>query len=592
LVEAEQTNVVFVNAGDTAKSGLSYRASFVVPAYDEEKSIKAVLGSIDNLIDNKLSHEIVVINDGSNDNTLAKITEYARKNDHVKVISCPSNMGKGHALKEGFLHSSGEIVIFSDSDMEIGLNSISSYLDALKYGDIVIASKQHPESKVEVPLIRKVLSRSFNALVRLFTGMPLRDTQSGLKAMKKSAFIDIFPKLTVDRYAFDVELLAAAHLNGLKVVEMPINIKMDASFKPKNILRMFTDLLRISYRLKVLHSYDPPVKAGSISAQEPLLYEPPGEHPFVSIIVPCKKIDTYTQECINHCKQLSYPNLEIIVLPDSVTEHIEGVLTIPTGPVSPGQKRNIGVRNSSGELCAFIDDDAYPRKDWLTKAVKNLAEHEVGGVGGPGLTPPEDGFLQKAGGYVLSSIMVGGLASRYRKEGQFESEDIHSCNFIAPKKVIEEAGGWNEQYWPGEDTLMCMAIGNLGKKLVESSDVVVYHHRRTLLKEHLMQVSRFGEHRGFFAKKFPKNSRRPTYFVPSLLILSLFSIASLSVFFPDFAFVLLFGAVVYLASTFMAAASEAKSLKLTFSVWAGIIATHAVYGVSFLSGLMKRELKR
>ena len=139
--------------------------------------------------------------------------------------------------------------------------------------------------------------------------------------------------------------------------------------------------------------------------------------------------------------------------------------------MSPGVKRNIGVENSRGEFCAFIDNDAYPRSDWLTNAVKYLENPEVAGVGGPGLTPETDGLMQEAGGYVLSSFMVGNLSNRYKTKCSFESDDIHSCNFVARKTVVEEAGGWNEKYWPGEDTLMCLAIKKSGKKLIESSDV-------------------------------------------------------------------------------------------------------------------------
>ena len=195
------------------------------------------------------------------------------------------------------------------------------------------------------------------------------------------------------------------------------------------------------------------------------------------------------------------------------------------------------LKTQAGEFCAFIDNDAYPRRDWLTNALKYFENPEVGGVGGPGLTPEADGFMQKAGGYVLSSFMVGNLSSRYKTKSCFESDDIHSCNFIARKSVVEEAGGWNEKYWPGEDTLMCLAIKKLGKKLIESSDVVVYHHRRSLFKPHLKQVSRFGEHRGFFVKKFPENSVKLTYFFPSLLLSSLVAGIIDFLFFPLFLYV-------------------------------------------------------
>ena len=106
-----------------------------------------------------------------------------------------------------------------------------------------------------MPLSRRILSECFNALVRLLTGVPLKDTQSGLKAMKKNEFKNIFPRLAVKRYAFDVELLAVANLYGLKVVEMPVNIKLEAKFKPVEIWRMFIDLLGIAYRLRIIHWY-------------------------------------------------------------------------------------------------------------------------------------------------------------------------------------------------------------------------------------------------------------------------------------------------------------------------------------------------
>jgi glycosyltransferase involved in cell wall biosynthesis len=231
--------------------------SFILPAYNEEDCIEDTLGTLQTIIKGKnLPYEIVVVDDGSLDGTLAKATRYAKKNGHVKVIGYSKNIGKGHAVKTGFMEARGEIVVFADSDMEIDFESISKYLEALRWGDIAIASKRHLDSRVEVPLFRKILSISFNGLVRLLTGVPLRDTQSGLKAMKKNAFIDIFPRLAVKRYAFDVELLAVAHLYGLKVVELPVNLKLDTSFSVRQVGKMFVDLLGIAYRLRVIHWYN------------------------------------------------------------------------------------------------------------------------------------------------------------------------------------------------------------------------------------------------------------------------------------------------------------------------------------------------
>jgi glycosyltransferase involved in cell wall biosynthesis len=230
--------------------------SFVIPAYNEEDFIEDTLGTIDAVIKGKnLPYEIVVVDDGSRDGTLAKARGYAGRNGNVKVVSYSENVGKGYALKTGFLQASGNVVIFTDGDMEIDLSTISEYLEALKHGDIVIASKRHMDSRVEVPVSRRIFSEVFNGMVRFLTGVPLKDTQSGLKAMRKSAFIDVFPRLAVKRYAFDVELLVVANLYGLKVVEMPVSIKLDAKFKPREMVHMFVDLLGIAYRLRVIHWY-------------------------------------------------------------------------------------------------------------------------------------------------------------------------------------------------------------------------------------------------------------------------------------------------------------------------------------------------
>lgn len=315
----------------------------------------------------------------------------------------------------------------------------------------------------------------------------------------------------------------------------------------------------------------------------------------VSIIIPCKEIDTFTIECINKSRELDHDNFEIIVLPDHGSQPIQGIRIIPTGEVSPGRKRNIGIANSNGEFLAFIDNDAYPRRDWLKNAIRYFENQDISAVGGPGVTPPEDPLMQKAGGYVLSSFMMGGLANRFRSNRSIESDDIHSCNFIVRRSVLEETGGWNEKYWPGEDTLMCLAIKKTGKKMIEAADVVVYHHRRPLFIKHLKQVSRFGQHRGFFAKRYPETSLRFNYFIPSLLVIFIIfgliiSIigSPLNIFFGFISGLYLLAALV----VSLKSASDGKDILLVPFVFAGTIVTHLVYGAYFLSGLLSIELER
>ena len=230
--------------------------SFVIPAYNEEIYIQDTLGTLDMAIKkNALEYEIVVVDDGSRDKTYTKALQYARKNGHVRVIRYARNTGKGFAIKTGVMESVGDIVIFVDGDMEIDLNTVSRYVEALEKADIVIATKWHHDSKVSMPFSRKLLSRAFNVLVRILIGFSMKDTQVGLKVMKRCAVDKIFPRLAVKRYAFDVELLAVAHLYGIKTVEMPVKLKLASSFKLKDTWHMFVDLLGIAYRLRIIRWY-------------------------------------------------------------------------------------------------------------------------------------------------------------------------------------------------------------------------------------------------------------------------------------------------------------------------------------------------
>jgi glycosyltransferase involved in cell wall biosynthesis len=230
--------------------------SLVMPAYNEGNSIVTAIDHVDHVMSKiGINYELIVVNDGSIDDTLEKIMNFANNNHHVKVLSYERNMGKGYAIKTGFLHATGDIVIFLDSDLDINPEQVVHYINALKDGDVVIASKWHPKSVVKMPLIRRFLSHGFNLLVQLLTGVRLKDTQTGLKAVKREALKKVFRKLSVKRYAFDAELLAVATLYELKVIELPVNLEMHSYFSLKEVWRMFVNLLGIAYRLRIKKWY-------------------------------------------------------------------------------------------------------------------------------------------------------------------------------------------------------------------------------------------------------------------------------------------------------------------------------------------------
>ena len=312
--------------------------------------------------------------------------------------------------------------------------------------------------------------------------------------------------------------------------------------------------------------------------------------------------------------ELDYPDLEIIILPDAVLDSsIVGdtlrsrvspaIVVIPTGPVNPAAKRDIGLKYAKGEIIAFIDDDAYPVKDWLKFAIESFSDPQVAAVGGPAITPLDDSLGQQASGKIYSSLMVSGnFVYRYIPKAKREVDDLPSCNFIVRKNMMDELGGFNTSFWPGEDTKLCLDIAHkLNKKIIYDPNVLVYHHRRTVFKAHLKQIANYALHRGYFVKKFPETSFKLSYFIPSIFVVGLILGPFLPVRLVYFYCIILYLFLVILSSLLVVVPTQRiatklrdcprRGLSLSFMIFSGIILTHITYGIFFIKGLLARKLK-
>ncbi|MCX7920365.1 MAG: glycosyltransferase [bacterium] len=323
-------------------------------------------------------------------------------------------------------------------------------------------------------------------------------------------------------------------------------------------------------------------------------------YPFVSIIIAVGENNPNLQECIRACLALDYPRFEILVLPDKNGNHSypASVTIIPTGKELPAKKRDIGIEYARGEVIAFLDDDTYPEKDWLKNAVTIFLENEdIAAVSGPAVTPPSNDVMQQASGLIYSSWLVGGsYRYRYIPQSRRDVDDYPTCNLLVRKSVLQELGGFNTKFWPGEDTKLCLEIvQKLRKKIVYAPTVLVYHHRRRLFRGHLKQILSYGLHRGYFVKRFPATSLRVSYFLPSLLTFAIL-FGWLTRFIHPFLFNLyLFGVISYLIAailTGLTARTEQypHNLKLKLAVFSGIILTHFTYGIWFVKGLLASKL--
>ena len=228
----------------------------------------------------------------------------------------------------------------------------------------------------------------------------------------------------------------------------------------------------------------------------------------ISIIIPVKEINDYIRQAMKYYADLEYDKYEILIFPDYMSdEDFPHTRIIPSGEVGPADKRDMALQYAEGEIFAFIDDDAYPAKDWLKNAVRYFANPEVGAVGGPAVTAPDDDIWQQASGKIYESFLCSGAYTyRYLPKEEREVEDLPSVNLIVRRDVFEQIGGYDSNYYPGEDTKLCLDIVESGKKIIYSPDVLVYHHRRKVFMQHLKQATNYAKHRGYFAKALPKTS--------------------------------------------------------------------------------------
>jgi glycosyltransferase involved in cell wall biosynthesis len=237
--------------------------SVIVPAYKQERTIKKDLENIIDTLDGGLSNidfEIICVVDGKIDNT-AKVAKKIKSNK-LKVYEYNNNQGKGYAVRFGMSKAKGDLISFLDAGMDIspkGIMMLMAHMDWYN-ADIIVGSKKHPVSKVNYPILRKILSLGYHLGVRILFGLDLSDTQSGIKIFRREVVEKILPRLLVKTYAMDIEMLAVAKYLGFdRIYEGPIEVtfsKLTSAVRWDTSFKMAWDTLAVFYRLKILHYYD------------------------------------------------------------------------------------------------------------------------------------------------------------------------------------------------------------------------------------------------------------------------------------------------------------------------------------------------
>jgi dolichyl-phosphate beta-glucosyltransferase len=234
--------------------GAEPQISVIIPAYNEGRRIAPTVRDIVAFLGNNgYAYEVIVVDDGSTDSTYDVVRHIQREVPQLALVRHPVNLGKGCAVKSGFLAARGEFVFFTDADHSTPIEELPKFMARAHEGcDIVIASRALSDSIIVIPQDwhRRQMGCVFNWLVRAFVIGGIHDTQCGFKCFRRERCAGIFTVQRLRGFSFDVELLFIARTLGLTIAELPVTWRNSAETRVhtlKDSLRMFRDLCRIRW---------------------------------------------------------------------------------------------------------------------------------------------------------------------------------------------------------------------------------------------------------------------------------------------------------------------------------------------------------
>lgn len=226
--------------------------SIVIPAYNEGARIEGALERVSSCIAARgWDAEVLVVDDGSRDDTAAIVHRWMLDNPRLHLIQNPGNKGKGYSVRNGMLQAAGEIVMFTDADLSAPMEEAERLIAALADGaDVAIGSRwlDRTRQTIHQPLYRQFFGRCFNWITRTVMGLPFKDTQCGFKAFKRSAAQTIFRLQTIERWGFDPEILFIARKLKYVVREVPVTWGHDERSRMsylKDGIKMLEDMAKI-----------------------------------------------------------------------------------------------------------------------------------------------------------------------------------------------------------------------------------------------------------------------------------------------------------------------------------------------------------
>jgi glycosyltransferase involved in cell wall biosynthesis len=228
--------------------------SIIIPAYNERLRIAEGLDKVlAHVRDRGLDAEIIVVNDGSRDETPEIVRGYMKQHSNIRLLENPGNRGKGYSVRHGMMEARGDVLLLTDADLSAPIYESKKLFAAIEDGaDVAVGSRwQRPGMQTRrQPSYRRITGRIFNGLNRIFLGLRLKDTQCGFKAFTREAAHSIFPTAQVDRWGWDPEVLFLANRLNYRVAEIPVEWAHDDRSKINPIRDGFSivlDMLRVRW---------------------------------------------------------------------------------------------------------------------------------------------------------------------------------------------------------------------------------------------------------------------------------------------------------------------------------------------------------
>ena len=316
---------------------------------------------------------------------------------------------------------------------------------------------------------------------------------------------------------------------------------------------------------------------------------------FFTVIIPCVSHSYLLDKCLHYLNKQFFKNFEVIIISENnITiskKYFFDLTIIKNFFLLPGEKRNFAALSAKGEYLAFIDDDAYPDKNWLKNAFNFLISKKYNiCLGGPGMLPKDSTFFEKSVSLFFISKIFHSDSERYFENKQMNNKIVYdwpSFNFFISRNFFLKIRGFDNRFWPGEDSKLCEKINKTKGVIYYLSNVKVFHHPRVSFFKFIKQIFRYGYHRGKFFKFGDSNSRNLKYTIPSIFLLFHFTFL-INKFF--FLLIMSFYIFLLIIDIFIIKIKKINIFHIVISRFL-IYFAHIIYGIGFLRGIISKRYK-